>query len=202
MKRIVIFGMGGAAKDSYAHLKYNNIVFCADESSQSEFLGRPVIFVKEITPKDVLHIAIGDSKKRCDIVNRFIDMNFVHYVHPSSIILDNIGLGAGCFISAGCILTTDISIGDHAQLNIGSSISHDCKIGNFFTTGPGARVCGNCTIGNQVYLGANSTIKQKIEICDNVCVGMGACVVKDISEPGVYAGVPATLISPNWPTNL
>ena len=44
-------------------------------------------------------------------------------------------------------------------------------------------------IGNHVSLGSNATI-MPVDICDNVVVGAGSVVIKDINEPGIYAGNP------------
>ena len=49
------------------------------------------------------------------------------------------------------------------------------------------------TIGNKVSIGSNATILP-VNICDNVVIGAGAVVTKNINEPGVYAGNPAKLI--------
>ena len=45
-------------------------------------------------------------------------------------------------------------------------------------------------IGNHVSLGSNSTI-MPVNICDNVVIGAGAVVTKDITEPGIFVGNPA-----------
>ena len=45
-------------------------------------------------------------------------------------------------------------------------------------------------IGNNVSIGSNATILP-IEICDNVVIGAGSIVTKNIIEPGVYYGNPA-----------
>jgi acetyltransferase-like isoleucine patch superfamily enzyme len=45
-------------------------------------------------------------------------------------------------------------------------------------------------IGNHVSIGSNATILP-IRICDNVVIGAGAVVTKDITEGGVYVGNPA-----------
>ena len=39
--------------------------------------------------------------------------------------------------------------------------------------------------------GTSSSIKQGIPITNNVTIGMGAIVTKEIKEPGVYIGIPA-----------
>jgi acetyltransferase-like isoleucine patch superfamily enzyme len=49
------------------------------------------------------------------------------------------------------------------------------------------------TIGNKVSIGTNATILP-VTICDNVVVGAGSVVTRDITVPGIYAGNPARLI--------
>ncbi len=51
----------------------------------------------------------------------------------------------------------------------------------------------NTVIGNNVSIGTNSTVLP-IKICDNVVIGAGSVVTKDIDEPGIYAGNPAKKI--------
>ena len=45
-------------------------------------------------------------------------------------------------------------------------------------------------VGNCVSIGTNATILP-VTICDNVVIGAGAVVTKDITEPGFYVGNPA-----------
>jgi acetyltransferase-like isoleucine patch superfamily enzyme len=81
------------------------------------------------------------------------------------------------------------------------TIGEDCFIGHgvmfindTFSTGGPAR--GNkelwraTTIGNRVSIGSGATIFPVV-ICDNVVVGAGAVVTKDVVTPGAYAGNPA-----------
>ena len=48
-------------------------------------------------------------------------------------------------------------------------------------------------IGNNVSIGSNSTILP-VKICDNVVIGAGSVVTKNINFEGVYAGNPAKKI--------
>lgn len=48
-------------------------------------------------------------------------------------------------------------------------------------------------IGNQVTIGSNATILA-VTICDNVVIGAGSVVTKNIISPGIYAGNPARLL--------
>ena len=48
-------------------------------------------------------------------------------------------------------------------------------------------------IGNRVSIGSNATLLP-VSICDDVVIGAGAVVTRDIRESGVYAGNPARRI--------
>ena len=50
------------------------------------------------------------------------------------------------------------------------------------------------TIGNRVSIGSGATILP-VNICDDVVVGAGAVVTKDIMVAGSYAGNPARLLT-------
>ena len=67
-------------------------------------------------------------------------------------------------------------------------------IGDYFSIMPNAVVGGNVTIKDKVYMGSCSNVKEKINICDSVIIGMNAAVVKNIVNPGTYVGVPAKQI--------
>jgi acetyltransferase-like isoleucine patch superfamily enzyme len=48
-------------------------------------------------------------------------------------------------------------------------------------------------VGNRVCIGSNATILP-VTICDDVVIGAGSVVTKDLVESGVYAGNPARLV--------
>ena len=84
------------------------------------------------------------------------------------------------------------------------SIGEDCFIGHgvmfindVFSGGGPARGDKNkwkvTIIGNNVSVGSNASILP-VTICDNVVIGAGAIVTKNIDTPGVYAGNPAKKI--------
>ena len=50
---------------------------------------------------------------------------------------------------------------------------------------------GNTEIGSGVLVGAGAQVLQGLSICDNVVIGAGAVVTKNIFAPGVYTGIPA-----------
>jgi len=141
-------------------------------------------------------IAIGNPNLREQIYKKLPkNTKYFTVIHKSVQILDsNVEIGEGSIICPNTILTTNIKIGKHTHLNLGSTVGHDTLIGDFFTTAPGVKISGNCIIGNRVYFGTNSSVREKINICDDVTIGLNAGVVKHIKELGTYVGVPAKKI--------
>ncbi len=120
-------------------------------------------------------------------------------------------LGDGVFIGPFVEIQKDVSVGartriqSHAFICELVSIGEDCFIshGAMFINDPfkiGGPARGDKTqwrstsIGDRVSIGTNSTI-MPVSICDDVVIGAGSVVTKDINEPGTYAGNPARKLS-------
>ena len=60
-----------------------------------------------------------------------------------------------------------------------------------------------CTfVGNSTWTGLNSTLKDNIRVGNNVIVGAGAMVIKDVVDKDIVAGVPAKSIKNKVNTNM
>ena len=208
---ICIIGTGGFARETLSclidgiastGLKIEKIaVFMErdDVYNETEIMGVPVIKESEFIVDDYsVVVAIGDPIKRKKVVESLPPKtNFITIIHPTAIISDWVKIGKGSIITAGTILTCNINIGKHAQINLQTTIGHDCSIGNYFTTAPNVNISGDCEFGECVYFGTNSAIRQGIKICNNVTIGMGGIVVKDINDEGVYIGNPVKKMTKN-----
>jgi acetyltransferase-like isoleucine patch superfamily enzyme len=121
-------------------------------------------------------------------------------------------LGDDCFVGPFVEIQKDVTIGDRTKVQSHSficelvTIGDDCFIGHgvmfindIFSGGGPAQ--GDKTkwrhthIGNKVSIGSNATILP-VTICDDVVIGAGSVVTKNITAPGVYAGNPAKFIRP------
>lgn len=193
--RKAIIGAGGFAREIQAAMGLNCKFFVDDEYYQENQDNILPLSQFDENEYEVV-VAIGDPKDRSDMIQKLPkNTKYFTYIHPTVITLGNdIEIGEGSIICAGCILTTNIKIGKHAHLNLQTTIGHDCRIGAHFTTAPGAKVSGNCKIGDMVYLGTNSSIKEKITVSKLTTIGSNATVVKDIQESGTYVGTPAKKI--------
>jgi len=95
-------------------------------------------------------------------------------VQSHAFICELVEIGADCFIGHGVMFTNDL----------------------FAKGGParGDRSLWKSThIGDRVSIGSNATLLP-VEVCNDVVIGAGAVVTRDITEPGVYAGNPARLV--------
>lgn len=98
-------------------------------------------------------------------------------------------IGNNCKIQSHSFICELVTIGDDCFISHGAMFINDV-----FEDGEPAG--GNTTkwkqtiIGNNVSIGTNATILP-VNICDNVVVGAGAVVTKDITEAGTYVGNPA-----------
>lgn len=118
-------------------------------------------------------------------------------------------IGSKCFIGPFVEIQSSVNIGERTKIQSHSficemvEIGSDCFIGHGvmfindkFTNGGPANGDRNLwiktKIGNQVSIGSNATILP-VTICDNVVIGAGSVVTKDITQPGIYSGNPARL---------
>ncbi len=79
----------------------------------------------------------------------------------------------------------DVIMGNKVQL-----IAHDFSLMHH----TGYARFGRILIGNRVFIGANSTILMNVHIGNDVIIGAGCLVNKDIPDGCVVAGVPAKVI--------
>ena len=186
MKR-AIFGFGGHAREILQIVPNIHKVYVDDN-----FNTKDTSPISEFDHEEYeMMICVADSQDREKIVNKLpSETKYFSFIHPTSLLFSDVKVGEGSYIGPYCILTENITIGSHAILNRMNQIGHDCEVKDFLSMMPGSIISGNCLVGNKVYLGSNSSIKEKIFVCDNVTIGLNSGVVKNISESGVYGGVP------------
>jgi acetyltransferase-like isoleucine patch superfamily enzyme len=115
------------------------------------------------------------------------------FVHAGGLVIgDDVDIGAYTLVNRGTLDDTIINNG----VKIGNcvNIGHNCTIGRDTVIAPHCVISGSTTIGKNCWLGVGCLIKNHVDICDDVVMGMGAVVVKSITKSGVYAGNPARLI--------
>ena len=110
-------------------------------------------------------------------------------IGPFVEIQNDVTIGKNCKIQSHSFICELVTIGDNCFISHGVVFIND----PFISGGPAGgnkHLWKSTTIGNHVSFGSNSTILP-ITICDNVVIGAGAVVTKNIDEPGIYVGNPA-----------
>lgn len=194
MKKAII-GNGGHAKEVIAHLSDDICVFVSDDFYDANQINSLPLSKFDPDIYEVM-ICVGNSSLREKIFKQLPHQTkFFSFIHPTALIIDkNNKIGEGSFIGPYCILTTNIEIGSHSILLRNVSIGHDCRIGDYFSAMPGTVISGGSNIGNRNYFGNNSSNKEKLNITDDVTIGMNSCVTKNIVDSGTYVGVPVRKI--------
>jgi len=111
------------------------------------------------------------------------------FIGPFVEIQNDVKIGNNCKIQSHSFICELVTIGDDTVVAHGVMFINDL----FSTGGPakGNKDLWRATkIGNNVSIGSNATILP-VTICDNVVIGAGSVVTKDITESGIYAGNPA-----------
>ncbi len=114
------------------------------------------------------------------------------FVGPFVEIQRNVLIGRRTRIQSHAFICELVTIGEDCFISHGAMFINDT-----FSSGGPARgdqtKWKSTTIGNNVSIGTNATI-MPVKICNNVVIGAGSVVTKDIIEPGTYAGNPARRI--------
>jgi len=110
------------------------------------------------------------------------------FVGPFVEIQKRTTIGHNTRISSHSFVCEKVTIGNHCF------VAHNVKFANdLFKSGgldPDESDWIDINIGNYVTIGTGAIIMTR-RICDYASIGAGAVVTRDITEPGIYAGVPA-----------
>jgi acetyltransferase-like isoleucine patch superfamily enzyme len=148
-----------------------------------------------VSQPDLRHVGVRDVKfgervkviEPCNLYGCNIGDDC--FVGPFTEIQQSARIGARTRVQSHAFICELVTIGDDCFVGHGVMFVNDT-----FSTGGPAR--GNkelwreTVIGNRVSIGSNATI-MPVNIVDDVVIGAGSVVTKDITVPGAYAGNPA-----------
>lgn len=211
MKKIVIIGAGGHARDVLDVFED-----CNERSREYEVLGfvvetpyfRPTQLVNDYPvlgdfdwlAKNASNVelvcGVGDTALRRRLTERAASLGgrFGSVVHPSALLTRRVTISEGCVVSAGVIMTSRVHLGRHVHVNLASTLAHDVAVDAYATIAPGVRLSGNVHVGEGANVGTGATIIEKLEIGAWSTVGAGAAVVRDVPPNATAVGCPARVI--------
>lgn len=143
-------------------------------------------------------ISVGDNWGRYYISNQIIDkvpnFKFVNAIHPSVIIGNNVEIGYGVVVMAGCIFNPKSKIGNFTFFATGAQVEHDCIIEDFASISAGSVTGGYVKLGKYSAITLGVVVMDRIEIGENSVIGSGSLVTKNVPNDVLSYGSPCKII--------
>jgi sugar O-acyltransferase (sialic acid O-acetyltransferase NeuD family) len=208
MEKVVIFGNGSEAKETYHFLKhffdYHIVGFTVDR----EYIESDSMFQLPVIPFDVvektfipkthhMYIAVGyvqNNRIRKERYCRAKEMGYqlINLISPKSVIFPETVIGDNCAIGHFTVVSPDAKIGNNVLIGSNSAIGHDVVIGDHCFFSNGVTIAGGVTIGSSCFISTGVTIRNKVAIGNDCVIGAGAIILENIGDKKVYLGEPAT----------
>lgn len=207
MRKIAVFGAGGFGREVKMLIDQIN-----EKTPMYEFIGffddgEPIGKIVNGYPvlggRDELNsyagelcvaFAIGASRTRKTIVDSITNpgISAPTLIHPNVYLgTDDLTIGEGCIICAGCVITVNIRIGNYVVLNWCCTVGHDTVIEDFASFMPSVNISGEVLIKEGVYAGTGVNIINQLEIGSYTILGAGAVVCDSLPGYCTAVGVPA-----------
>lgn len=150
--------------------------------------------MNEIDSK-IENISIGENVKIVKPCNLYgCKLNDNVFVGPFVEIQSDVEIGARTKIQSHSFVCSLVTIGEDCFVGHGVMFINDSFSSGHPSNGDKSKWIST-SVGSNVSIGSNSTILP-VEICNNVVIGAGSVVTKDITVSGIYAGNPAIFIRP------
>jgi len=142
---------------------------------------------------DIINVDFGKDVTVIEPVNLYsCKIGDYVFIGPFVEIQKNVVIGKRTKIQSHSFVCELVTIGNDCFVGHGVMFINDVFLENSPANGR-KHLWKATNIGSNVSIGSNATILP-VDICNNVVIGAGSVVTKDIIEPGVYAGNPAKII--------
>lgn len=210
MKHLIIIGARGWGRECYWTAQhtaeygklYNIKGFLDNDSHALEGLKGtypPILGSVEkyqIEPDDVFFCALGDPKWRKHYAELIESKGgeFISLISPSAIINKNVTIQPGCCIGACTIVSDNVCIEKHALIHGFCTIGHDCHLDEYASIFSYVFLGGCSNIGKMAIMHPKSMLIAHKSIGNEVIVGAGSVVMRNIKDGLHVHGNPAVKI--------
>ncbi len=207
MKKIAVYGAGGLGREIKMLIdqinehtpSYQFVGFFDDGKEKGSIVnGYPVLGGRDELNAwpDQLGViyAMGYPEIKKRLLNYLNNdkIFFPTLISPNAYIgKDDVEIGEGTVIFAGCSVTVNIRIGKHVTVSVLTTIGHDTVIEDLVSFMPGVNVSGEILIREGVYVGTNASIIHGLQVGEYTIIGAGAAVNRSLPAFCTAVGVPA-----------
>jgi sugar O-acyltransferase (sialic acid O-acetyltransferase NeuD family) len=110
------------------------------------------------------------------------------YVCSKSALWLDRSIGENCFILENQTIQPAVTIGNNVMIWSGNHLGHGSSISDHTYIASHVVISGHCKIGQRCFLGVNATLRDFLNVGDDVFVGMHAAVVQDVPAGSVVVG--------------
>ena len=206
MRKLILVGGGGHAKsvidviEAQGEYLINGIVDRAEKVNNT-VLGYTIVAADSqleslIKNDQYFLVTLGQltsAKLRIELYERITGLGgkMATIVSPLARISSHAKIGQGTVVMHHALINAGARVGNNVIINTRALVEHDAAVGNHCHLATGGIVNGDVSIGDGVLIGSHATIKQGVSITSGTTIGAQAYVHQDITQAGVYVGVPA-----------
>lgn len=150
-----------------------------------------------VQPDDVFVCAMGDPIYRKKYAEMILAQGgeFISLIYPGFVCGPNSTIGDAAIVLSGAKVGCDVTVGKFVVICENTVLGHDVKVGDWTHLGPCATLGGFCELGESVNMHPRVGILPHVKIGDNVVIGNGSTVLKDVPADVTVFGMPARVVS-------
>lgn len=202
-KSLILVGGGGHCKSviDVAESAGYSILGILDRAEEvgKKVLGYPVIGTDDdmakFSDKACFLVTIGQIKTpelRIKLHQMLKESNcqLATIISPTAHISRHAVIEKGTVVMHHAVVNAGARIGKSCIINTFANVEHDVIVGDYCHLSTGSIVNGNAHLSEGIFIGSQSVVNQGICIGNHIVVASLSLVNENLTEQGVYAGVP------------
>ena len=136
-------------------------------------------------------IFIGIGYTRFDLRQYYYDLlkgkvPFATIIDPTAELGRDVQIGEGVYVGRNAIIDDETVIEDNVFIHRNNMVGHNSIVHKHSYLSGLDHLAGFCDIGERVFIGLSVCVADHISICDDVWIGIGCIVAKNIRKKGKY----------------
>jgi sugar O-acyltransferase (sialic acid O-acetyltransferase NeuD family) len=138
--------------------------------------------------------SLPGNSVRADLYRRYkkLGYNFATVISQKADVSKYAHIEEGVQVMRGAIVQTGVRIGYNSIVNTGAIVDHDCHIGNNNHIAPGVTLSGCVKSRDNVHFGTASSVIQSVFLGENVVLGAGVSINKNVEANTICFPAPIT----------